>query len=139
MIDIEPQLNIRRITEWDERIAAHVYIPAGEECGIEPEKRNLKNPNYYLFAGFAGDDMVSVLSLHTSLHGCTRFDYILTAPSHRGKGYAKEMQLFATDFCRKHALPHCFTWYASPYSAKIGYASGFRQAFAVETGSAFCE
>jgi GNAT superfamily N-acetyltransferase len=138
-INIKPQLEIHRITEWDERIATDIYIPADEAYGIEPEKNNIKSSDYYLFAGFLGNEMVVAISFHTSKYGCTRFDYILTAPKHRGKGYAKEIQSFATEFCKKNKLPNCFMWYLSPYSAKICYDAGFRRLFEIEMATAFCE
>ncbi|MDR2532700.1 MAG: GNAT family N-acetyltransferase [Oscillospiraceae bacterium] len=138
-IIIKPQLDIRRIKQWDERLATDVYIPSDEEYAIEPEKNNIKNENYYLFAGFLGDEIVAVISFHKSKYGCTRFDYILTSIKHRGKGYAKEMMNFAVEFCKNNGFENCYTWFASPYSEKIAYEAGFRQLFEVETGTAFCE
>ncbi|MCL2636873.1 MAG: GNAT family N-acetyltransferase [Oscillospiraceae bacterium] len=138
-IIIKPQLDIRRIKKWDERLATDVYIPSEEEYAIEPEKNRIKNENYYLFAGFLGDEIVATISFHKSKYGCTSFDYILTSIKHRGKGYGKEMMNFAVEFCKSNGFNHCFTWFASPYSEKIAYEAGFRQLFEIEMGTAFCE
>ncbi|MDR2505575.1 MAG: GNAT family N-acetyltransferase [Oscillospiraceae bacterium] len=138
-IRIEPRLDVRRITEWDERVASDVYVPANEAYGVEPEKRSIKNKNYYLFAGFIADEMAAVVSFHSSELGCTRFDYILTSPKYRAKGYGKELLGFAVDYCKENHFPNCFTWFANPRSAKNGYEAGFRSLFTVETGEAVFE
>jgi len=136
MIHIPKRLDIRRITQWNEQIGIDIFIPSGEGYAIEVEKNSLKSDRYYLFAGYLGKDMAALVSFHTSKHDCTRFDYIETAPKHRGNGYAREILSFTTDYCKQNKLPNCFQWPAHETSEKICYAAGFRTLFESEAGAA---
>ncbi|OJU09944.1 MAG: hypothetical protein BGN88_15430 [Clostridiales bacterium 43-6] len=132
------RLNINRIYEWDERIARDIYLPAEEEYIIEVVKSSLKNSRYYLFAGFLDDEIAALISFHTSEKGCTRFDYIETAPKHRNNGYAKEILSDTTGFCRENGIQNCFLWPAHQASEHICYQAGFRILFETEAASAVC-
>jgi len=136
-LEIQERLAIRRIKKWDERISLDVYQPSNEDYGIEVEKSSLKNENYYLFAGFLGNEIATIVAFHESSYGCTRFDYILTAPKHRGKGYAREILSYATDYCKQNGIKNCFQWPAHETSEKMCREAGFEDLFEVEAASAF--
>lgn len=129
-------LDIKRITHWDERIVRDIYLPNDEEYEIEVEKVFLKNNNYYLFVGFLDDKIVSMVSFHLSEYNCTRFNYIVTAPSQRGKGYARYVISQAVEFCRENKFPNCFQWPMHDTSQRISTQAGFRVAFQEEAGAA---
>ena len=137
-IHMPNRLDIRRIIEWDEQIGNDIYIPSGEDYAVEVEKSSLKNSDYYLFAGYLDNDIAALVSFHKSKYDCTRFDYIETAPKHRGNGYAREILSFATDYCKQNNLPNCFQWPAHETSEKICYDAGFRTIFEIEAGAAVC-
>lgn len=130
------KISIKRLVEWDERIATDMYFPADESYGIEVEKNSLKNRNYFLYCGFLGDEIVTLISFHLSEYDCTRFDYILTAPKHRGKGYAKDLIGYVSDYCTKNNFPNCFQWPTSEISEKTSSAAGFEFAFEEQAGAA---
>ena len=137
-IKCEKRLNIRRITEWDERIG-QLYRAAGEEYGIEVEKNSLRHNDYYLFIGYLGEEAVVTVSFHKPKYDVTRFNYILTAPKHRGQGYAREILSHVTDYCRANNFPNCFQWPAHASSERICYEAGFRTLFQYEGASASFE
>lgn len=83
-IQLKNSLEIKRISEWDDRIANDIIIPCGEIWEIESTKVLIKNKNAYLFVGYVDDIAVTYTILHTSNNDCTRFDYILTSKHHRG-------------------------------------------------------
>jgi len=130
------RLQIQRLTEWDDRVARDIYLPNHEEWSIAVEKNSIKNENYYLFAGFLGDEIVTLVSFHLSQYNCTRFDYIVTAPSQRGKGYARELLGHVVTFCKKNQFPNCFQWPMHGTSQRISAEAGFQVSFEEEAGVA---
>ena len=130
------RLQIKRLTVWDDRIASDIYIPNNEEWGIAVEQNSIKNKTHYLFAGFLNEKIVSLVSFHISQYNCTRFDYIVTAPSQRGKGYARELLSYVVEFCKENHFPNCFQWPANDISQRISTEAGFRVSFEEEASVA---
>jgi Predicted acetyltransferase len=112
---------------------------AGEEHGIEADKASLESDDFFLFAGYVGSEPVATVSFHVSEYDCTRFDYVFTAPKHRGRGYARELLSYVTDFCREKNFQNCFQWPANETSEEICYQAGFRTAFEFEGATAFAQ
>lgn len=128
------QLDIRVLNGWDERVASDILLPSGEPWEIEVTKKRASQEGAYLFVGYLGKKAVAYTDIHRSEHGNTRFDYIVTAREHRGKGYASELLSFVVEYCRTHNFPVCWQW-AGP-SEHICYQAGFREAFTMEAGFA---
>jgi N-acetylglutamate synthase-like GNAT family acetyltransferase len=136
-IQSENKLEMRRITEWDERIAKDIYIPSDEEYEIEREKESIKNENYYLFCGFQNKKMITMLSLHTTIRSrCTRFDYIIVSKEYRNKNYGKEILSYAVNYAKENNFINCYQWPANSHSEHICEEAGFRKIFEEEAGEA---
>ena len=88
------RLEITVSTAWDERVATDILIPSGEPWEIEVTKKRLQQDGTYLFVGAVDGKVVVYTDIHISRHGNTRYDYIVTAKEHRGKGYAGELLSF---------------------------------------------
>ena len=131
------RMEIKRVTDWDERISNDIIIPCGEVWEIESTKANLSNPDNFLFVGYLDGQAVTYTTFHRSVkNNCTRFDYILTAKKYRGHGYARELLDFVVNFCNKNQFQNCFQWAGIPTSERITYEAGFRVAFEAESGHA---
>ncbi len=128
------RLDIRVLSEWDERVAADILIPSGEPWEIDVTKKRTEKQGNYLFVGYLDGKAVVYTDLHSSEHGNTRFDYIVTAKEHRGMGYASELLSFVVEYCKENNLPMPWQW-AGP-SEHICYAAGFREVFKMEAGYA---
>ncbi len=128
------RLEIKLLTEWDERIAEHILLPSGEPWEIEPLKNMIKHSGNYIFVGFLHDKAVAYTNIHVSKYGNTRFDYIVTSKEYRGKGYASELLSFVVEYCKGKNFPVCWQW-AGP-SEHICYKAGFREAFTIPGGYA---
>lgn len=135
-INVSQRLDIRRLNEWDDKITSVIYQTSESEYEVEVDRRSLTHENYYLFVGYLDNIPVVLVSLHISAIGCTRFDYIETAPKYRGKGYGREILHYVTNYCRQHQFPLYFQWPANGTSAKICYEAGFRNDFMLYAGSA---
>ena len=128
------RLEIRILSEWDERVATDILIPSGEPWEIEVTKKRIEKEGAYLFVGYLDRKAVVYTDIHISELGNTRFDYIVTGKEHRGNGYASELLSFVTDYCRDNVFPICWQW-AGP-SERICYQAGFREVFTMEAGYA---
>lgn len=133
-IDAPKRLDIRVLNEWDERVATDILIPSGEPWEVEVTKRRTKEEGAYLFVGYLDGQAVVYTDIHKSDYDNTRFDYIVTAKEHRGKGYASELLSFVVEYCKENAFPMCWQW-AGP-SEHICYQAGFRENFTMEAGFA---
>jgi len=133
-IACDPRLDIRVLTKWDERVATDILIPCGEPWEIDVTKKRMEHDGAYLFVGYLDGKAVVYSDIHQSPHGNTRFDYIVTAPAYRGKGYASELLSFMVDYCKQKNFPTCWQW-AGP-SENICYRAGFRVCFTMEAGYA---
>lgn len=129
-------LKIKRLTEWDDRIASDIFIPNGEEYEVDVAKNSLKYKSNYLFVGYLNDVAVTTTYFHVSEYGCTRYDYIITAKNYRNKGYAREILSHVVDYCRENNIPNCFQCPAHETSAKMCHEAGFRVQFELECGEA---
>jgi len=130
------KLDIRLVTEWDDRIATDICMPADESHEIEVIKRSIKNLNHRVFIVYVANEAVAITYFHLSEYDCCRFDYIIIAKKHRNKGYARNLLSYATDYCRINNLKNCFQWPAHKTSEKICYEAGFRHLLTVEAGRA---
>lgn len=133
-IDTPKRLDIRVLDSWDERVASDILIPSGEPWETEVTRKRIGQEGAYLFVGYIDGKAVVYSDIHKSEHGNTRFDYIVTANEHRGKGYASELLSFMAEYCKNNDFPICWQW-AGP-SEHICYKAGFREAFTIEAGYA---
>ncbi|MEA4831173.1 MAG: GNAT family N-acetyltransferase [Oscillospiraceae bacterium] len=133
-IKTEKRLDVKVLTEWDERIACDILIPSSEPWEIEPIKGMIEHKGSYIFVGYLNDEAVVYTNIHVSKKGNTRFDYIVTSKAHREKGYASELLSFVVEYCKSNGFPVCWQW-AGP-SEHICYRAGFREAFNIPAGYA---
>ncbi len=130
------QLEIKLVTEWDERIATDICIPSNESHEIEVIKNSISNTSYRVFVGYKESKAIAITYFHVSQYDCCRFDYIIISKDYRNKGYARELLSYVTDFCRENNMKNCFQWPAHKTSERICYEAGFRHLFFAEAGRA---
>lgn len=119
-------LEIRKLTEWDERIGNDILIPNDEAYEISVVEKTMRHASSHLFVGYKGEKAVTFIQFHVSSHGCTRFDYIDTAKDERGKGYARQISHRVVSFCREEKLPLPAAWFANEASERLNFEAGFR-------------
>nr|MBQ4317680.1 GNAT family N-acetyltransferase [Clostridia bacterium] len=134
-IRTEKRLDIRVLDSWDERVASDILIPSGEPWEVDVTRRRTEYDGTYLIIGYIGGRAVVYTDIHKTENDTTRFDYIVTAKSERGKGYASELVSFTVDYCRTNNFPICWQW-AGP-SENICCRAGFTEVFTVEAGYAW--
>ncbi len=130
------ELDIKMISEWDERIATDICIPCNEEYEIQVIKDSIKSKEEIVFVGYKENRAVAITYFHLSRYNVCRFDYILVNPDERGKGYGKDMVHHIVEYCKKNHIPSPYAWPAHEISASILYKAGFRPLFNVDVARA---
>ena len=128
-------LEIKRITDIQMIIDGSFFIEYDKYL-VEIYKKCINKENSYLFVGYYENKPVSLLSFHVTEYGCTRFDEMKTAKSYMGKGFAREMNKYAVNFCIKNNLPVAYQWPAHGTSERITTEAGFREFFKLPFGYA---
>ncbi len=135
-IEVEKRLHIKRLFEWDERLAIDIFIPNEEEYEILVLKKTMRQKDTYVFAGYLDDIAIVTIYFQVMPNSCTRFHYIITANDYQKNGYAREILSYAVDYCMEHSLPNCFLWPAHETSRRLCFEAGFRDLFEAEAGEA---
>lgn len=129
-------LDIKIVSEWDERIATDICIPCEEEYEIEVIKSGIKAKNEIVFVAYKNDKAVAITYIHTSEFDVCRYDYILVAKGERNKGYARELVSYVVEYCKDKNIENCFTWPAHRGSQKILEEAGFESFFHINIARA---
>lgn len=128
-------LDIKRITEIS-AIEDGSFFVERDEYLTEIYRNCINKADHYLFAGYYEGKPVSLLSFHVSEYGCTRFDEMKTASGYKNKGFAREMNKFAVNFCISNNLPAAYQWPAHGTSERITSEAGFKVSFTLPSGYA---
>lgn len=123
--EIRVEADIRRVTEWTDDLAVHLYEAAGEPWEIAVARRQLENPNTLYFAAYADDKPVGAIYGHVNDEGVCRIDYLLVATAHRGKGLGRALTHAFVTHCRVEGIP-CALWPDGDTPRRIYEEAGFR-------------
>jgi len=110
------------------------YFAEQDEYLTEIYINCIEKENHYLFVGYYEEKPVALLSFHVSEYGCTRFDEMKTAKEYMNKGFAREMNKYAANFCINNNLPVAYQWPAHGTSERITTEAGFQVAFTLPIG-----
>ena len=102
---ITAQADVRRLTQWTEDLAIHLYQAAGEPWEIAVARRQLENPNTLYFAAYVDSKPVGAIYGHVNDEGICRIDYLLVATAHRGRGLGRALTHAFVTHCREQQIP----------------------------------
>ena len=129
ILDIKRVTDIKMIEDGSFFIEQDRYLE-------EIYRKCIKKENSYLFVGYYESKPVSLLSFHVTEYGCTRFDEMKTAKDYMGKGFAREMNKYAVNFCIENDFPVPYQWPAHGTSERITSEAGFKVLFSLPFGYA---
>ena len=121
---ITARADIRRLTDWTDDLAVHLYEAAGEPWEIAVAKHQLQRDNTLYFAAFVDDKPVGAIYGHVNDEGVCRIDYLLVAAAHRGKGLGRALTHAFVTHCRENRIP-CALWPDGDTPRRIYEEAGF--------------
>lgn len=124
-INVPKRLAIKRLREWDDRIASQIFIPNDKEYTIDVIKDSIDNEQYHLFVGFLDEVAVTVASLSYSDYNCVRLDDVETAINYRNHGYSRELISHIIRFHKEQSDAVFYLWVENPTAQKIYIEGGF--------------
>ena len=135
---ITARADVRRVTEWTDDLAVHLYEAAGEPWEIAVAKRQLMNASTLYFAAYVAGKPVGAIYGHVNREGICRIDYLLVATAHRGKGIGRALTHAFVTHCQEHHLP-CALWPDGDGPRRIYEEAGFRFVRTMMAGRACLE
>ena len=135
IIPLSNKLDIRQIKDISV-IENGSFFVEHDEYLTEIYKNCIGKENHYLFVGYYEEKPVTLISFHVSEYGCTRFDEMKTAKEYMGRGFAREMNKYAANFCISNNLPAAYQWPAHGTSERITSEAGFQVSFTLPNGYA---
>ena len=135
---IADKADVRRVTEWTEDLAVHLYEAAGEPWEIAVAKRQLANPNTIYFAACEDGKPVGAIYGHVNDEGICRIDYLLVATAHRGRGLGRALTHTFVSHCRREGIP-CALWPDGDTPRRIYEEAGFTYVRTLMAGRAVQE
>ena len=120
-----PQIVVRRVTEWEDEYGIEIFEKAGEPWEIDVAKRALMNSNTLFFVAYHKDKPVGMTHCHLT-GGVCRVDYLLVSKEHRNKGVGRAIISNFVEYCRSNQIVDCFLWPDGESAEKIYYEAGFR-------------
>lgn len=130
-----PGTDIRRLTQWTEALAVHLYQAAGEPWEISVAKAQLARPNTRYFAAYVQGKPVGAIYGHVNDEGICRIDYLLVSPAHRGQGLGRALTHAFVSHCRESGVP-CALWPDGDTPRRIYEDAGFRFVRTLRAGRA---
>ena len=133
-----PDIMVKRVTEWEEAFATEIFEKAEEPWEIEVAKKMIKNPNTMFFAAYYKDHPVGMTYGHER-DGVCRYDYILVSKECRRIGVARALMNALVEYCRTQGIKDCSLWPAGESAERIYEEAGFRVVAEKKAGRAATE
>ena len=122
---LNPDIMVKRVTEWEEDFASEIFEKAEEPWEIEVAKKMIKNPNTMFFVAYYQNRPVGMTYGHER-DGVCRYDYILVSKECRRIGVARALMNAMAEHCKVQGIENCSLWPAGESAEKIYVEAGFR-------------
>ena len=130
-----PEISVKRVTEWEETFATEIFEKAEEPWEIEVAKKMIKNPNTIFFVAYYKNQPVGMTYGHERNDVC-RYDYILVSKECRRIGVARALMNALVECCKEQGIENCSLWPAGESAEKIYVEAGFRTVAVKKAGRA---
>ena len=120
-----PEIIVRKITEWQEAYRTEIFEKAGEPWETAVAKRSLDNHNTLFFAAYVYGRPAGMTYAHVHDDVC-RVDYLLVSKEHRNIGVGRALINAFVEYCRVNRIENCFLWPDGETAERSYYEGGFR-------------
>ncbi|MBQ7863324.1 MAG: GNAT family N-acetyltransferase [Lachnospiraceae bacterium] len=133
-----PEISVKRVTEWDEAFATEIFEKAGEPWEIGVAKKMIQNPNTRFFVAYYQWQPVGMTYVHVR-DGVCRYDYILVSKEYRKIGVGRALMNALVEYCKEQSIENCYLWPAGEEAQRIYLEAGFRTVAVKMAGRAALE
>ena len=133
-----PEILVKRVTEWDEAFATEIFEKAGEPWEIGVAKRMIRNSNTVFLVAYYQGCPVGMTYVHER-SGVCRYDYILVSKEHRRIGVGRALMNALVEYCKEQRIENCYLWPAGEEAQRIYLEAGFRTVAVKMAGRAALE
>lgn len=130
-----PQVTVRKISEWQGIYATEIFEKAGEPWETAVAKKSLDNRNTLFFVAYDREKPVGMTYAHMHDDVC-RVDYLLVSKEHRNEGVGRALINSFVEHCRANHIENCFLWPGGETAERIYYEAGFRHVDTKQAGRA---
>ncbi len=134
-ISPNPEIDVRKVSAWQEAYGTEIFQKAGEPWEIPVAKRLLDNPGTLFFVAFCQGKPVGMTYAHVRDDVC-RVDYLLVSKEHRRKGVGRALIHSLAAYCRANPIALCFLWPDGDTAERIYAEAGFRHVATRRAGRA---
>ena len=133
-----PEILVKRVTEWDDAFATEIFEKAGEPWEIGVAKKMIQNPNTRFFVAYYQRQPVGMTYVHVR-DGVCRYDYILVSKEYRKIGVGRALMNALVEYCKEQSIENCYLWPAGEEAQRIYLEAGFRTVAVKMAGRAALE
>ncbi len=133
-----PEILVKRVTEWDNSFATEIFEKAGEPWEIGVAKKMIQNPNTMFFVAYYNDVPVGMTYVHVR-DGVCRYDYILVSKERRRIGVGRALMSALVEYCKEQKIENCYLWPAGEEAQRIYLEAGFQTVEVKKAGRAAME
>lgn len=134
-IQPNPNINVQKVTRWDDAFATHIFEAAGEPWEIDVARKALDKANTLFFVAYDNSVPVGMTHCHVA-DGVCRVDYLLVATNCRNKGVGRALIHYFVEYCVQNHIENCYLWPDGETAANIYQEAGFRTVAVKQAGRA---
>lgn len=135
---VNPEISVKRVTEWDEAFATEIFEKAGEPWEIGVARRMIRNSNTVFLVAYYQGSPVGMTYVHVR-SGVCRYDYILVSKEHRRIGVGRALMNALVEYCQEQRIENCYLWPAGESAQRIYLEAGFQTVAVKKAGRAALE
>ena len=130
-----PQIVVRKATEWEDEYGIEIFEKAGEPWEIEVAKKALMNGNTLFFVAYYREKPIGMTHCHLT-DGICRVDYLLVSKEYRNIGAGRALINSFVEYCHTNQIEDCYLWPDGESAERIYYEAGFRYVETKQAGRA---
>ena len=120
-----PEIEIRKISRWDESYRTEIFEKAGEPWEAPVAEKALAKSNTLFWVAYRGDRPVGMMHSHIT-EGVCRVDYLLVLPEARNRGVGRALTHSFVEYCAANHITDCYLWPGGETAERLYYEAGFR-------------
>ncbi len=121
-----PQITVKKVTEWDPEYETEIFEAAGEPWEIDVAKNAMKNSNVIFLVAYYENKPVGMVHVHVR-DGVCRGDYLLVSKKYRKIGVGRALMYHLVEYCKSGNIENFYLWVEKETAERIYIEAGFRE------------